>query len=142
MLRDLTVDRLKIDASFVDGIAHSQRQQHLVKAIVALAKGLGIETVAEGVETEESWITLANLGCDVAQGYLICRPVPLAGAGRMARHPPIDVGAWSTCRHDHRRRLDRGDPHGPVDRPIAGAAGQAAASPSVVWCGSASGCSW
>ena len=77
MLRDLTVDRLKIDASFVDGIAHSQRQQHLVKAIVALAKGLGIETVAEGVETEESWITLANLGCDVAQGYLICRPVPL-----------------------------------------------------------------
>jgi diguanylate cyclase (GGDEF)-like protein len=77
MLRDFTVDRLKIDASFVDGIAQSQRQQHLVKAIVALAKGLGIETVAEGVETEESWITLANLGCDIAQGYLICRPVPL-----------------------------------------------------------------
>jgi diguanylate cyclase (GGDEF)-like protein len=79
MLRDFTVDRLKIDASFVDGIAHSQRQQHLVKAIVTLAKGLGIETVAEGVETEEAWITLANLGCDVAQGYLICRPVPLPG---------------------------------------------------------------
>ena len=77
MLRDFTVDRLKIDASFVDGIAHSQRQQHLVKAIVALAKGLGIETVAEGVETEDSWITLNNLGCDVAQGYLICRPVAL-----------------------------------------------------------------
>ncbi len=77
MLRDFTVDRLKIDASFVDGIAHSQRQQHLVKAIVTLAKGLGIETVAEGVETEESWIALADLGCDVAQGYLICRPVSL-----------------------------------------------------------------
>lgn len=77
MLRDFTVDRLKIDASFVEGIAHSQRQQHLVRAIVSLAKGLGIETVAEGVETEESWITLNNLGCDVAQGYLICRPVAL-----------------------------------------------------------------
>ncbi len=77
MLRDFTVDRLKIDASFVEGIAHSERQQHLVKAIVSLAKGLGIETVAEGVETEEAWITLSNLGCDVAQGYLICRPVPL-----------------------------------------------------------------
>jgi len=77
MLRDFTVDRLKIDASFVDGIAHSERQQHLVKAIVALAKGLGIETVAEGVENEQSWITLNNLGCDVAQGYLICRPMPL-----------------------------------------------------------------
>jgi len=77
MLRDLSVDRLKIDAGFVRGIVHSERQQHLVKTIVSLAKGLAIETVAEGVETEESWITLANLGCDVAQGYLICRPVPL-----------------------------------------------------------------
>jgi diguanylate cyclase (GGDEF)-like protein len=77
MLRDLSVDRLKIDAAFVRGIVHSERQQHLVKTIVSLAKGLAIETVAEGVETEESWITLANLGCDVAQGYLICRPVPL-----------------------------------------------------------------
>jgi diguanylate cyclase (GGDEF)-like protein len=77
MLRDFTVDRLKIDASFVEGIAHSERQQHLVKAIVSLANGLGIETVAEGVETEEAWMTLSNLGCDIAQGYLICRPVPL-----------------------------------------------------------------
>ncbi len=77
MLRSFTVDRLKIDGSFVNGIANSQRQQHLVKAIVALAKGLGIETVAEGVETEESWLTLADLGCDMAQGFLICRPVSL-----------------------------------------------------------------
>jgi EAL domain-containing protein (putative c-di-GMP-specific phosphodiesterase class I) len=77
MLRDFTVDRLKIDASFVQGIATSERQQHLVKAIVALAKGLGIETVAEGVETEDAWMTLHDLGCDVAQGYLICRPVAL-----------------------------------------------------------------
>src|SRR4051794_2798156 len=78
MLRDLSVDRLKIDSGFVRGIAHSERQQHLVKAIISLAKGLAIETVAEGVETEESWITLANLGCDLAQGYLLCRPVPIA----------------------------------------------------------------
>ena len=78
MLRDVEVDRLKIDASFVKGICHSQRRRHLVGAIVSLAKGLGIETVAEGVETEETWMTLADLGCDVAQGYFICRPVPLA----------------------------------------------------------------
>jgi diguanylate cyclase (GGDEF)-like protein len=77
MLRDFTVDRLKIDASFVHGIATSQRQQHLVGAIVALAKGLGLETVAEGVETDEAWLTLHELGCDVGQGYLICRPLPL-----------------------------------------------------------------
>jgi EAL domain-containing protein (putative c-di-GMP-specific phosphodiesterase class I) len=77
MLRDLTFDRLKIDASFVDGVAHNERQQHLVGAIVALAKRLGIETVVEGVETEEAWITLAGLGCDIAQGFLVCRPLPL-----------------------------------------------------------------
>ncbi len=77
MLRDVEVDRLKIDASFVKGIVHSQRRQHLVGAIVSLAKSLGIETVAEGVETEETWMALANLGCDVAQGYFICRPLPL-----------------------------------------------------------------
>ncbi len=77
MLRDFPVDRLKIDGSFVDGIAQSLRQQHLVRAIVGLAKGLGVDIVAEGVETEESWLTLAELGCDVAQGYYICRPAPL-----------------------------------------------------------------
>jgi diguanylate cyclase (GGDEF)-like protein len=77
MLRELTFDRLKIDASFVDGIANNQRQQHLVGAIVALAKRLGIETVVEGVETEEAWLTLSELGCDIAQGFLVCRPLPL-----------------------------------------------------------------
>ncbi|HEX2782140.1 MAG TPA: bifunctional diguanylate cyclase/phosphodiesterase [Ilumatobacteraceae bacterium] len=77
MLRELTFDRLKIDASFVDGIANNQRQQHLVGAIVALAKRLGIETVVEGVETEEAWVTLRDLGCDIAQGFLVCRPLPL-----------------------------------------------------------------
>ena len=77
MLRDFPVDRLKIDGSFVNGIAHSLRQQHLVRAVVGLAKGLGIDIVAEGVETEESWLTLAELGCDIAQGFYICRPSPL-----------------------------------------------------------------
>ncbi len=78
MLRDFTVDRLKIDASFIDGIHHSHRQQHLVRAIVSLANDLGIETVAEGVESQEAWHTLAELGCDVAQGMFICPPLPLA----------------------------------------------------------------
>ncbi|MEQ1873258.1 MAG: bifunctional diguanylate cyclase/phosphodiesterase [Ilumatobacteraceae bacterium] len=77
MLRDFPVDRLKIDASFVSGINGSPRQQHLVGAIVGLAHGLNIDVVAEGVETEESWQTLAELGCEVAQGFLICRPLPL-----------------------------------------------------------------
>lgn len=77
LLRDLTVDRLKIDESFVKGIAHNPRQQLLVKSMVSLAKGLGIETVAKGVESEEAWAVLAELGCDVAQGFLISHPLPM-----------------------------------------------------------------
>ena len=45
--------------------------------MVSLAKGLGIETVAKGVESEEAWAVLAELGCDVAQGFLISRPLPM-----------------------------------------------------------------
>jgi len=77
MLRDFPVDTLKIDRSFVEGLTQSLRQQHLVRAIVGLAKGLDVDIVAEGVETEESWLTLAELGCDLAQGFYICRPAPL-----------------------------------------------------------------
>ncbi len=76
MLRDFTVDRLKIDASFISGIAHSQRQQHLVRAIVGLAQRLQIETVAEGIESHESWVTLAELGCDIGQGFLVSKAMP------------------------------------------------------------------
>ncbi|MGZ4773336.1 MAG: putative bifunctional diguanylate cyclase/phosphodiesterase [Ilumatobacteraceae bacterium] len=88
MLRDLTVDRLKIDSMFVKGIANSSRQQHLVKAMVSLARGLGIETVAKGVESEESWEILSELGCDVAQGFLISRPLPMP-----------DLVEWLDVRH-------------------------------------------
>ena len=97
MLRELTVDRLKIDSTFVKGIANSPRQQHLVKAMVGLAKGLGIETVAKGVESEESWDILAELGCDVAQGFLISRPLPMPDLVEWldVRHPLASLGQVS-----------------------------------------------
>jgi diguanylate cyclase (GGDEF)-like protein len=77
LLRDLQVDRLKIDKSFIDGLIGSPRQQHLVRSVVNLAQGLGVETVAEGVEDEATWKLLGEMGCDVAQGYLIARPMPI-----------------------------------------------------------------
>jgi diguanylate cyclase len=77
LLRDLHVDRLKIDRTFIEGLPSSERQQHIVKSIVVLAKGLGLATVAEGVEDEATWKLLAELGCDVAQGFLIARPMPI-----------------------------------------------------------------
>jgi diguanylate cyclase (GGDEF)-like protein len=87
MLQDLHVDRLKIDSRFIRGIATSPRQQHIVRGIVALADGFGIETVAEGVEMDADWRMLSTLGCDFAQGYLVGRPV---AAGQLSSSLRMD----------------------------------------------------
>jgi diguanylate cyclase (GGDEF)-like protein len=75
-LRELAADELKIDQSFVRGTMRGPEHVAVVRAIIDLAHGLGLRTVAEGVETEEQWRLLADLGCNYAQGYLISRPVP------------------------------------------------------------------
>ncbi len=75
-LRELAADELKIDQSFVRGSMRGPEHVAVVRAIIDLAHGLGLRTVAEGVETEEQWCLLADLGCNYAQGYLISKPVP------------------------------------------------------------------
>ncbi|SOC11569.1 putative bifunctional diguanylate cyclase/phosphodiesterase [Rhodobacter maris] len=77
-LRDLPVDRIKIDKSFVLGLAAQGRNLPILRAITDLARGLGLATVAEGVETEEATDLLRGLGCDEAQGFRFGRPQPLA----------------------------------------------------------------
>ncbi|PLK49229.1 bifunctional diguanylate cyclase/phosphodiesterase [Uliginosibacterium sp. TH139] len=67
---------LKIDRAFVNGIEHDARNLALVRAIIAMGHSLGMQIVAEGVETEEQASILADLGCEYLQGYLISRPVP------------------------------------------------------------------
>lgn len=69
---------LKIDRAFVNGIEHDERNLSLVRAIIAMGHSLGMEIVAEGVETEEQAAILTDLGCEYLQGYLISRPVPAA----------------------------------------------------------------
>ena len=73
-LRDLAADELKIDQSFVRRLGGAAESQALIRAIVELAHGLGLRTVAEGVETEDQWRQLRELGCDCAQGYLTGKP--------------------------------------------------------------------
>lgn len=73
-LSRLPVDVLKIDRSFVRGLPGDLRAAALIRAIIALAHGLGISTVAEGVETEEQYEILHGLHCDTIQGYLFSRP--------------------------------------------------------------------
>lgn len=79
-LHRLSVDTLKIDRSFVSRIGEGHRDGHLVQTIVNLAKNLGMQVVAEGVETREQLEALQELGCDYGQGFLFSRPVNVAAA--------------------------------------------------------------
>jgi diguanylate cyclase (GGDEF)-like protein len=75
-LRDLPVDRIKIDRSFVTDMNQAASDALIVASTVDLAGKLGLTSIAEGVENEEVWQRLARLGCNVAQGYFIARPAP------------------------------------------------------------------
>ncbi|MDP8904306.1 MAG: EAL domain-containing protein [Chloroflexota bacterium] len=75
-LQRLPVNELKIDRSFVLGMDAGGKAEKIVRSIVDLGHNLGLRVVAEGVETPAAWKQLRRLGCDVAQGYLIGRPVP------------------------------------------------------------------
>ncbi len=73
-LRDLPIDEIKIDRSFVADITDGD--DVVVRSIIDLGHALGVSVVGEGVETVQQWDHLHRLGCDVAQGYLISRPLP------------------------------------------------------------------
>lgn len=77
-LKRFPVDKLKVDQAFVRGIPANRTDCEIVAAVIALGKALGLEVLAEGIETEEQYGYLMALGCDTAQGYLLGRPVPAA----------------------------------------------------------------
>jgi diguanylate cyclase (GGDEF)-like protein len=75
-LRRFPFDEIKIDRSFVSELGRRDDSVVIVRAIISLAKALGIATVAEGVENEDQFACLKTEGCDEIQGYLISRPMP------------------------------------------------------------------
>jgi EAL domain-containing protein (putative c-di-GMP-specific phosphodiesterase class I) len=75
-LRRLNASVLKVDRSFVDGLGRDGEADAIVRTVIGLARSLGLDLVAEGVETEEQMRLLVELGCDLAQGYLFSRPLP------------------------------------------------------------------
>ena len=77
-LRDLPIDELKLDQSFVSPMTDDPRAAALVASTIALAHSLGLRMVAEGVETEVAYAELKRMGCDQAQGFYMSRPVPAA----------------------------------------------------------------
>lgn len=81
-LRDFPVDLLKIDRSFITDVTERHDDAVITRAVINLAHNLGIQVVAEGVETHEQLTFLKNHRCDLIQGYLISRPIP---AGELER---------------------------------------------------------
>jgi EAL domain-containing protein (putative c-di-GMP-specific phosphodiesterase class I) len=77
-LKRLPVSEVKIDKSFVLNMQHDDNDAVIVRSIVDLARNLGLLVVAEGVETTEIWDALRAMNCDIAQGYVISRPLPAA----------------------------------------------------------------
>jgi diguanylate cyclase (GGDEF)-like protein len=92
LLRQMPIDTLKIDRSFVGGMMSSRGDEAIVRSLVRLSRELGLNVVAEGVEREAELEALTEFGCDLAQGFLIARPVP-------ADDLPAAVHAWEARAH-------------------------------------------
>jgi len=84
-LHALPVDELKIDRGFVMGLDRTASNLAIVRSTIELGHSLGLKVLAEGVETPEVWAALLRLGCDLAQGYFISRPMPAASVPSWAR---------------------------------------------------------
>jgi len=73
-LKRIPANTIKIDKTFVDGLGQKQ-DATIVRAVIALARALEKETIAEGIETEDQFDLIKTMGCDSAQGYWISRPI-------------------------------------------------------------------
>jgi predicted signal transduction protein with EAL and GGDEF domain len=95
-LLKLPVDVFKIDRSFVQSIETNGEAHHLVKTLVTLAEQMGLETVAEGIETEEQADMIARLGVHLGQGYRFGAPMPLEQAERLIERtfPKATESRW------------------------------------------------
>ncbi len=96
-LSRLPVNEVKIDRAFVAALDDDSQAVAIVQSVVDLGQNLGLRVVAEGVETTHSWDLLADMGCDVAQGYLMARPMPLDA-----------ISAWLEACEGNARPADAG----------------------------------
>jgi EAL domain-containing protein (putative c-di-GMP-specific phosphodiesterase class I) len=86
-LQKLPVDTLKIDQAFVQNLETDPDSASIVKTVIALARGLELKVIAEGVETEGQLAMLRELGCDAAQGFLFSKPQPAEAIEKLFTKP-------------------------------------------------------
>ena len=123
-LRELPVTQVKIDRSFIVNIARNGEDRLITESVIDLARGLGLETVAEGVETEDQLVLLRRLGCTSAQGYLWSPAVPLdrlaaparrtVPEGAAAAHAPVPLPGRHADRGSRRWPRRRRQPDRPT----------------------------
>jgi EAL domain-containing protein (putative c-di-GMP-specific phosphodiesterase class I) len=97
-LRDFPFDELKIDQSFVHGACGNEKLRAMFDYSLGLARQLGLEVVAEGVEDQADWDFVRQAGCDIAQGYFIAKPMPAADL-------PAWIQSWQEAFHVSNRRI-------------------------------------
>jgi diguanylate cyclase (GGDEF)-like protein len=95
-LKHLPVHQLKIDRAFVTGMASDPRDRAIVQSVVALAHSLGLQVIAEGIESEDVADLLTELGADIAQGFLFCRPLPCHALEHWLAGRPAELAASGT----------------------------------------------
>lgn len=89
-LQRIPVDEVKLDRSLVEEVGTDRQASALLGAIVNLPHTLDLLVVGEGVETNQQWNSLQKVGCDIAQGYYICRPVPIARVEQWLREQYLE----------------------------------------------------
>jgi diguanylate cyclase (GGDEF)-like protein/PAS domain S-box-containing protein len=104
-LRRFPINAIKIDQSFVHDLSEEKNSSPIIHAIIGIARGFGLNLVAEGVETEYQMRILNRLGCDEMQGYLFSRPIPAAEVERLLLDPHFKpASALSGLLYQHRER--------------------------------------
>jgi diguanylate cyclase (GGDEF)-like protein/PAS domain S-box-containing protein len=82
-LRRFPVDLIKVDRSFIQGVEHDSKDAAITANLASLAHALGLQAIAEGVESDEQLTSVRELGCDLAQGFLFARPMPTDDMSKM-----------------------------------------------------------
>ncbi|MBD1915522.1 MULTISPECIES: EAL domain-containing protein [Cyanophyceae] len=88
-LRRFPIDTLKVDQSFIRNMGDSREDHEIVRTIIGLGHTLGMDLIAEGIETQEQGLALRSLGCEFGQGYYWAKPMPATEASAMLRATPL-----------------------------------------------------